>query len=308
MSEEQPAAGRPAPPRCRLPNGMEVAYQSRVEVAHFYDDIFVKQVYLRHGLSLPDGATVFDVGANVGFFTLFSHRHARDVTVYAFEPAPPLFEILRTNVALHGVNARLFNFGISDANRTADFTFYPKSSGMSSFYADAGEEKEALRAIMQNQLRHGVAGMEELMRHADDLLEERFASESFACRLRPLSEVIAEQGVERIDLLKIDVQKSELDVLRGIAAADWPKIGQVVLEVHDLEDRLPAVLSLLESHGFEVTAEQDDLYEESVIYNLYARHARAGVAFGAAQRIGDRARKQQEAMSRKQRARPWRRD
>jgi FkbM family methyltransferase len=289
---------------------MEVAYQSKVEVAHFYDDIFVKQVYLRHGLSLHDGSTVFDVGANVGFFTLFAHRHCRDVTVYSFEPAPPLFEILSTNVALHGVNARLFNFGISDAAGSAAFTFYPKSSGMSSFYADKGEEKEALRAIMLNQLRQGVAGMERLMLHADDLLEERFASESFECRLRPLSEVIAEQGVERIDLLKVDVQKSELDVLRGIAAADWPKIRQVVLEVHDIEGRLGAVLALLGERGFEVAAEQDELYEESVIYNLYARRASAGVTPGAAERIGDRVRKQQEAMSRRQqqRARAWRRD
>ena len=49
--------------------------------------------------------------------------------------------------------------------------------------------------------------------------------ERFACQLKTLSEVIRESQVERIDLLKVDVEKSELDVLAGIDEDDWPKIG-----------------------------------------------------------------------------------
>jgi len=259
-----------APRLCALPNGVEVAYQSRAELGHFYEDIFEKQVYVRHGVALREGDCVFDVGANIGLFTLFAHRKANGLRVYAFEPAPPLFRLLSFNVARHGVNARLFNCGVSDGPKTAEFTFYPRSSGMSSFYADEREEKEALRAIMLNELRAGAPGMEELMRHADDLLEARFRSETFECRLRPLSEVIAEERVERIDLLKVDVQKSELDVLEGLSEPDWPKVRQIVIEVHDLRGRLAHITGLLERRGFRVVAEQDGHYEGSVLYNLYA--------------------------------------
>lgn len=289
-----------------LPNGMEVAYQSRAEVAFFYEDIFEKEIYLQHGLTLDDGACVFDVGANIGFFTLFVHRKRRGVRVYAFEPAPPLFEILSLNVARHGVAARLFNCGLSNRPANASFTFYPNSSGMSSFYADREEERENLRAILLNQVRQGAAGVEQLMRHADDLLDERLKAQTFECRLRTLSDVIAEERVERIDLMKIDVQKSELDVLEGVGDDDWPKIRQLVVEVHDTDGRLERARELLAGRGYRVTVVQDEHYESSNIYNLYA--AREAAAPGlrsdarahadAARQAHERARKQEAALSR----------
>jgi len=130
-----------------------------------------------------------------------------------------------------------------------------------------------------------MEGMKELMRHAEDFLEERFRSEIFDCRLRPLSEVIQEQGIERIDLLKVDVQKSELDVLSGIEAADWPKIKQIVIEVHDLGGRLNKITSLLKQRGFNVKIEQDAMYEGSVLYNLFATKPFSKVASSLPQLI-----------------------
>lgn len=266
-------------PTKRLPNGIEIAYQSRAEVDFFYEDVFEHEVYLRHGITLKDGDCVFDVGANIGFFTLFVHQKCTPGIVYAFEPAKPLFDILRFNTSRHGASVRLFNFGIADEHKRASFTFYPQSSGMSSFYADKEEEKEVLRALMQNQQRSGMAGMSDVLKHADDLLEERFRSETLDCELRPLSEVIREWGVGRIDLLKIDVQKSELDVLEGIAGDDWLKIQQIVIEVHDNGGRLALVQALLDSHGYATTVEQDDPYGSSIIYNLYATRRPSLIAF-----------------------------
>jgi phthiocerol/phenolphthiocerol synthesis type-I polyketide synthase E len=268
--EREPASNEPKLLRHRLPNEMEIAYQSRVELHHFYEDIFDKQVYLRHGIQLFEGDCVFDVGANIGLFTLFVSRSYRDIAVYSFEPAPPLFEILSANAKAYAPSARLFNCGLSNEPKQAAFTFYPNSSGMSSFYGDEEEEKEALRAIMFNQLRKGMDGMADVMKYADDILDERFKHQTFTCRLETLSNMIREHRVRQIDLLKIDVQKSELDVLLGIEQSDWQKIRQIVMEVHDLDGRLEQTLILLQSHGYRVTVEQDEMYEGSVLYNLYA--------------------------------------
>lgn len=292
-----------------LPNGMEIAYQSRAEVEFFFHDIFEKQIYIRHGIDLKDGDCVFDIGANIGFFTLFAHLRARNIRIYAFEPAPPLFAILSENVARHGVNARLFNTGISDRSRTASFTFYPNSSGMSSFYADEQEERAALNAIMRNQLQQGVAGMDRLMRHADALLDERLKAVNYECRLRTISEIMREENVGVIDFLKIDVQKSELDVLRGIATDDWQKIRQIIIEVHDLDGRLNEITGMLQRNGYAVAIEQDDHYENSILYNLFARRLDAPTAFkiGAGQfdqdvrrQMEERVKRQSEVISRRQ--------
>jgi len=59
---------------------------------------------------------------------------------------------------------------------------------------------------------------------------ERLTAEEIACQLKTISEVIRENGIERIDLLKVDAEKSESDVLAGIHEDDWRKIQQIVME------------------------------------------------------------------------------
>ncbi|HWE64023.1 MAG TPA: FkbM family methyltransferase, partial [Chloroflexota bacterium] len=108
-----------------LPNRMRIIHLSKAETDHFYEDIFEHHVYVRHGITLPEGACVFDVGANIGLFTLYAHQLCPTAMVYAFEPAPALFALLQTNAAQHGVPAKLFNCGLAAAPGTAAFTFYP---------------------------------------------------------------------------------------------------------------------------------------------------------------------------------------
>jgi phthiocerol/phenolphthiocerol synthesis type-I polyketide synthase E len=253
-----------------LPNGLEVSYQSKAELLQFYDDIFEKRIYTRGGISLRDGDVVFDVGANVGLFTTFvalSHPGSR---IFAFEPAPPIFGILQQNVAPYGDRIRLFPCGLADRAGSADLTFYPHTSGMSSFYADEREESAALRTLFRNQLESGKPGVSSLVDHEAEWLRQRLRHESWTCPLKTLSQVVREEGVTRIDLLKIDVEKSEMDVLLGIAPEDWGKIEQVVLEVHDVGDRRQQIEGMLRRQGFAVRQEQDELYRGSDRYNLYA--------------------------------------
>lgn len=264
-----------------LPNGLEVLCHTVAEARFFFDDIFEKRTYVQHGIRLEDVDCVFDVGANIGLFTLFIARHCPHATIYAFEPAPPSFALLEENTRRHAPGARLFRHGLAAAPGEAELTFYPASSGMSSFRADLDEEKAALLAVFESQRRKGEAGMAEILAHADDLVAERFRAERFVCRLETLSNVLRRERVERIDLLKIDVQKVELEVLGGLAPEDWSKVRQVVVEVHDKDGALAEVERLLTRHGFAVTAAQDDFYEQSILYNVYAVR-RAGVAAGTA--------------------------
>jgi hypothetical protein len=141
---------------------------------------------------------------------------------------------------------------------------------MSSFHPDEEEEKHNLRTIIANQQKtEADAEVAELV-SGDELLDVRFEAIEFTATLRPLSAVIREQGIERIDLIKIDVQKSERQVIDGIADEDWPKIQQMVLEAHDADGEVGRLVELLESRGFTVRAEQDELYVGTDIHNIYA--------------------------------------
>lgn len=255
-----------------LPNGLEVACQSAKETDHIFEDIFEHRVYLSHGITLWDGACVFDVGGNIGLFTVFLHQTFRDLATYTFEPAPPLFQILHYNAARYGGagRAKLFPCGISDRFGTASLTFYPYSSGMSSFYGNQQEERDVLRAILENQRSAGDGEAAVVLERSEDFLDARLTSVTYDCPLVPLSHIIRQEGVQSIDLLKIDVQKSEIDVLRGLAPEDWARVRQIAMEVHDLDGQLALVQDLLAQNGFNVVTEQDPLYRNSVMYNLYA--------------------------------------
>jgi acyl carrier protein len=132
-----------------------------------------------------------------------------------------------------------------------------------------------VRSFLENQ---GASGSEEarsLASEAEALLEERFESRRFEVRLRPLSEILAEQRIERVGLLKLNAEKSELEVLRGIREEDWGRIDQAVVEV-DLREHLAPVVSLFETHGFQVLVDQDPLLARTDLHYLYAARKGSG--------------------------------
>jgi hypothetical protein len=99
-----------------------------------------------------------------------------------------------------------------------------------------------------------------------------FKHETVACQLRTASEVIRTEQISQIDLLKIDVEKGEWDVLLGIDDEDWNKIQQIVIEVHEIDNRLEKISRLLNDHGLNrLTVEQAPLFAGTHIFNLYGR-------------------------------------
>jgi amino acid adenylation domain-containing protein/FkbM family methyltransferase len=248
----------------RLPNQLHVTYQNRNETEFIYEQIYEQRLYVKHGIELRDGDCVFDVGANIGLFTLFVLEHYPRARVFAFEPIPSTFSCLRENVARYRLPVVLYPCALSNRTGDAEFTFYPKWTASSSLYADVKAEEETFLTYLRN---HG----EQVARYAGQLVGGRYQGEQVECRLRRLSEVIAEESIERIDLLKLDVEKSEWDVLEGIDEHDWEKIRQLVVEVHDLYGRLQRMQQMLEARGYLVKIEQDAELVGTNIYSLYAR-------------------------------------
>jgi FkbM family methyltransferase len=203
-------------------------------------------------------------------FSLFAGQCCRNPKIYAFEPIPALFDLLRINTALYGLDVKLTNSGISRETKTELFTYYPNCSVISGCFANIDEEREVVKSFLLNQQASRDTTAAASIGLIDELLDERLTTERFSCEFKTISSVIRENEIERIDLLKIDAEKSELDVLAGIDPDDWHKIKQLVVEVHDIGDRLDQITSLLQRHGFNLVVEQDALLKNTGIYNLYA--------------------------------------
>lgn len=252
-----------------LAGGLKLLQQNRCETLFLYDEIFKDQCYLQHGIELEEDAVVFDVGANIGVFSMYVSLLCPKSQVFAFEPLPPTFELLQANSVIYGEKQRIkaFQVGLSNAAQEVTFTHYPENTMLSGCYGDLNVDKCYVRSVLERQL----AGSKETKELDIDLLVERsMKQEHYQCQLLSLSDVIAAEGVDRIDLLKIDVERSEWDVLQGIKESDWPKIQQMVIEVHDENDNLERITELLRTQGFRFHLEQEELLQDTDLYNIYA--------------------------------------
>ncbi|HXO35765.1 MAG TPA: amino acid adenylation domain-containing protein [Candidatus Acidoferrales bacterium] len=260
----------------QLPNGMNILHQNKGETDFLYREIFESQMYLKHGIVLAENACVFDVGANIGLFALYIGERCPQGRVYSFEPLPPIFETLQGNAARYDGQIKVFPIGLSNEDLKTELTYYRGNTIMSGLKAqtDTEEDVEVVRKFLRNQ-EQGAADGDALLSQADDLLRERMRGEIYSCRLRRLSDVMREERVEHIDLLKIDVERAEWNVLQGIDADDWQKIDQVVLEVHDhvsgyRGSRVKQISEFLQQYGYEVDAEEDEEMKGAGLYNVYA--------------------------------------
>jgi amino acid adenylation domain-containing protein/FkbM family methyltransferase len=257
-----------------LPNGSPVAHLNRNETDYIYNEIFVLQAYLRHGITINDRDCILDVGANVGLFTVFASQLARNPRIISFEPNPAAFACLKANAEAWGSGVKCLPIGLSRENRSAELTYFEGLSLLSGFYADAATEREVVQSYLLNQQPESLQN-EALAAEVGALIDDRLHAKTVTAQLRTLSSVIAGEGIERIDLLKINVEKSELDVLLGLSLGDWPKIRQLVIEV-DQRANLGPITLLLERHGFDVLVEQDPLLRRTDLCYVYAIRPSAG--------------------------------
>jgi len=251
-----------------LPGGMAVAHLNRNETDYIHHEIFVLQAYLRHGITINDGDCIVDAGSNIGLFTVFASRMARGLRIFSFEPNPVAFACLEANANAWGEAVKCMPYGLSSEDKTAEMTFFEGLSLLSGFYADATAEHDVVRNYVANQ-HAGLRDDERLAGEIDELIAERLQARTVSARLRTLSSVIAEQGIERIDLLKINVEKSELNVLLGLKACDWSRIRQLVIEVDRQKDISP-IKVMLSGQGFDVLVEQDPLLARTELCYVYA--------------------------------------
>jgi len=245
-----------------FPNNLECYYIGTKEEAELlFREIFIDQQYLKNGIVINQGDCIFDVGANIGLFPLFLNQFAKSLKFYSFEPIKPIFEVLRENIGLHSIqNISLFNYGLSLKNNPeTSFTFYPNSPCISTIKPEENLDfKDILKYVLKDISQEQI----EYLTQTSKVMGE----------LKTLSFVINELDIQRIDLLKIDVEGAEYDVLQGIEEKDWNKIQQIVIEVKNIEGRLEQINKMLKIYGFDIKAEKNNFIPTgfSETYNIYA--------------------------------------
>jgi FkbM family methyltransferase len=244
-----------------------VMQKNSTETDFLYKEVFIDRAYSRHDIAVPDGACVVDVGANIGMFSLFAAFQAKRVRIVAIEPSEELCRALKANAAIHDINMTMHRCAVGAAPGFAEFTYYPNNTAMSGLFADSAEDKRTLSAYLK------TAEPEQNERILAKLVDDRLAATREIVRVRTLTDIIDQHSIERIDLLKIDVEKAESDVLAGMSDEVWNRVAQIAIEAHDVDGRLDEIVQELTNRGFVVAVEHEQALVNTNCVSVYGRRS-----------------------------------
>ena len=143
------------------------------------------------------GMTVLDIGADIGYYTLLFAKHVGSKgRVYAFEPIPKAKCYLDKNISMNGLdNVRTFGFALFD------------KSDM-------------------------VCLEEPLTKSQINPSKRRLSRNDIQVETKVFDEWKLKEGVDNVDLVKLDVEGAELNVLRGMKNTLERQNPRILIELH----------------------------------------------------------------------------
>lgn len=199
-----------------------------------FNQNFLQSEYFASGFEIKGNDVVIDIGAHIGFFSIYAASKAKNGKVYAFEPAPDNLEMLRKNIELNKLNnVKIVNAAIAAEEGVRDFILYPRSHAANSFVYSATEEKNIIKVATVN-----------------------------------LGKFVERENINRIDFLKIDSEGAEYEILFGLRPDEFRKIKKISMEYHEMDERrnVKTLAAFLEQNGFktEIKTRGDNmLYAQS---------------------------------------------
>jgi len=198
-----------------------ISIEVPVAMYHLFKEIVLDDCYLR-GLDgfRSERPFIIDVGANIGFFSLYAASVYPNARIIAYEPMPPNFTLLEKNFW---------------RNESADLTSVNKA---------VGSVSGTLRLHYHLNRQYPTA---------PSLFKTNDASLTIDVESNTLEEVLEQWNPGRVDLLKLDCEGAEFGILYESPYQCFEHIDKIAMEVHPRDtgtENTRAVEQHLQSLGY----------------------------------------------------------
>ena len=211
--------------------GLKIYLNSKIPPASIsmLNEIFGLKLYNPKGFGIKKNDIVFDIGANVGYFSLYAASLEKNIKVYAFEPVPRLYQMILESKRINSLN-NLFVNNIAISNKIGEINF----------------------------------NVSEIHDGCHSLYIRDSTNQKISVQTNTLENFCLENNINRIDFLKLDCEGAEYEIFLNLNL-DFlkSKIVKISMEYHDdivggmsheiLED-------FFKRHNFEVRINAGYLY------------------------------------------------
>lgn len=186
-----------------------------------FTEVALENLYFPRWLSLGENPVVVDVGAHIGIFSVLVASRIKGGKVYSIEPSKDNFRLLLEQIKLNDVNVTPFNLALSD--KAGEMKLYGGShSARGSLLREEGDSHELVKTMT-------------------------------------LKDFFNEQGIEKCDLLKVDIEGGEYPLLYSTPQRVFDKIDKIFLEIHEINgESRKALIVFLEKKGFKTKYDKED--------------------------------------------------
>jgi len=213
------------------------------DTKYIYDEIFVNEIYYHPEMRIAKHPVIMDVGSNIGIYAVWAHRRYQPKEIYCYEASPRTFPYLKANlerlVNAETTKVHIFNRALArSSGKTITLHQSPLVSGISTLL-----DKSKVRWVQQ------LSASEELITY--DVTTSTVSAE------------MAANEIPALDILKIDVEGYFMEVLTGIAAPDFERIRNIVVEIDysaEAEVTPGDVDKMLTDRGYRTDREEDTFY------------------------------------------------
>lgn len=170
---------------------------------HTYKECFFDETYLKgfpKKLLKSPIKTIIDVGANVGYFSLFMLSQNAKSKVLAFEPIPKNFELLNQyKLENPGFDFQIFNMAVTKPSQKSITLNFDESDDFTTSASIFNSQEQ------KNQLEVESISLENIFKDND---------------------------LDKVDLVKLDCEGSEYDILYNTSDKILEKISMFAIETH----------------------------------------------------------------------------